>query len=48
MNAATAQASTELEMLDLAALSDIGTRVHSSLKKVERWVEDHNYEAYER
>ena len=47
MNAATAQASTELEMLDLAALSDIGTRVHSSLKKVERWVEDHNYEAYE-
>src|SRR5207237_643214 len=47
MNTATAHAPAELELLDVAALSDVGIRVHTSLKQVERWVEDHNYEAYE-
>jgi hypothetical protein len=35
------------DTLDLAALSGAGARVYTSLKSVERWVEEHHYEAYE-
>lgn len=33
--------------LDAALRTEIGRKVHNSLKKVEKWVEDHRYEAYE-
>ena len=32
---------------DAAALDETGLRIHDSLKHVEKWVEDHHYEAYE-
>jgi hypothetical protein len=32
---------------DARLLSETGRLVYDSLKKVERWVEEHNYEAYE-
>ena len=45
----TSQAATEVvrERFDLTMLNEGAQRAYRAMKKVEKWVEDHNYEAYE-